>query len=696
MKSLTPLLLLFIFGIAFSTAYPQNDSVHSFTGTLSPLQQDTCKVSALNSLCKKLIEKNNLKDAAIYAKTALGIGEKTAFVKGQTETYDLLATIHIRHTDYARARNCIATAMAIQQKLGEVSGISECYSMLAHTFYMERNYSNALQYFFLSLKTITQTGNTRSIAFTYSKIAEVYYRKENYSEALCNWYAALRLYEQAKDKQHIASSLRNIAGIYELQGNNTEALNNCIASQEIYNTINDQEGLAQLYNCMGLVYTRQGRHNVALQKHLAAYEIFTKLSNSATNYGIPQSYYCIGKVYEAMGNAAFASGDEPTGTHDFLIALKHYRLALQGWKRNKDAIGITEAYLRLGAICLKLKNVPDAKKYLEKSLAHSLNNSSRKNTMESYYFLALLDSAQHHYKLALHHYKYYILYRDSLLDEENTIKSLEAKMQYEYKKREVINKAKQYDERALAKAQISNQKTIRNLSWFVMTIIMLSGSYILYRYYGYKQLLEEQKLQYERQRISRELHDEMGSSLSGIVLYTYLAKDQIHTIQTEAAESSLTIIQQSANKMVENLGDLVWSVNPHQDSFKNLLQKLKEYAIQMSAAKNIMIDAIISEKVMDLKLSAVSRHNIYLLFKEAINNAVKYSNATLLRLSAQDIFNTAEFYIQDNGKGFDMAIVKRGNGLVNMQKRADEIGAILSIQSAPFRGTIISLQCKIT
>ena len=104
----------------------------------------------------------------------------------------------------------------------------------------------------------------------------------------------------------------------------------------------------------------------------------------------------------------------------------------------------------------------------------------------------------------------------------------------------------------------------------------------------------------------------------------------------------------------------------------------------------------ISGKVLNLKLSAESRHNIYLLFKEAINNAVKYSNATQIRLSAQALFNVIEFNIQDNGKGFDLAGVKRGNGLANMQKRADEIAATLSIRSSPHKGTTISLQYKIT
>ena len=76
-----------------------------------------------------------------------------------------------------------------------------------------------------------------------------------------------------------------------------------------------------------------------------------------------------------------------------------------------------------------------------------------------------------------------------------------------------------------------------------------------------------------------------------------------------------------------------------------------------------------------------SRRNIYLFCKEAINNAVKYSNGTLLELNIKEVNNILEFSVSDNGKGFDAVMVRRGNGLENMQKRADEIGAKLTIQS---------------
>jgi len=206
----------------------------------------------------------------------------------------------------------------------------------------------------------------------------------------------------------------------------------------------------------------------------------------------------------------------------------------------------------------------------------------------------------------------------------------------------------------------------------------------------------QQAMLNERLRISRELHDDIGGTLSGIVLYSHMAEDQVHSRQAGEVENSLNIIQQSANEMVSRLNDLVWTVNPGHSSLKNLVQKLEEYAMEMALVKNMKVHVNAPESLAELQLPVESRHNIYLLTKEAINNAVKYSHATQLELSVHQFDHVIEFTITDNGKGFDMTTVKKGNGLINMHKRADEAGAILSVQSAPGEGTVILLQCKIT
>lgn len=209
------------------------------------------------------------------------------------------------------------------------------------------------------------------------------------------------------------------------------------------------------------------------------------------------------------------------------------------------------------------------------------------------------------------------------------------------------------------------------------------------------QLVETEKTN-ERFRISRELHDDIGGTLSGIVLYSHLAQNQVDTQKAGEAKNSLNTIQQSANDMVNRLNDIVWSINPEHNSLKNLIQKLEEYAREMAIVKNIKVHVNAPECLAQIKLPVESCHNIYLFGKEAINNAVKYSDASVLELNVGHFEDIIELTIKDNGQGFDIATVTKGNGLINMQKRADEVAAMLSMQSVSGQGTFISLKCKIT
>ncbi len=213
-----------------------------------------------------------------------------------------------------------------------------------------------------------------------------------------------------------------------------------------------------------------------------------------------------------------------------------------------------------------------------------------------------------------------------------------------------------------------------------------------------EKLRSELAVELVRNKISGELHDNFGSTLSGISMYSYMIGDLLQSGEYEKAKQSLGIIQRSANEMVSTLSDLVWTVDPKHDSFETLVDRLEQYGKEICAAKNISFRAIYNNDAFKNGLSTAARHQIYLFVKEAINNAVKYSGSTVieLRVNEKEAEGELEFTVVDHGRGFDIAMVKTGNGLKNMQKRADEIGAKLILQSKENEGTSVSLQCKIT
>jgi len=223
-----------------------------------------------------------------------------------------------------------------------------------------------------------------------------------------------------------------------------------------------------------------------------------------------------------------------------------------------------------------------------------------------------------------------------------------------------------------------------------LLVLLLAGVFFMFWYFSRQKL----KLAHIRNKISQDLHDEVGATLSGLALYSHLAREQLNRQQQDDAGRSLTIMQQSATQMVGKLNDIVWAVNPLHDSLSGLMQRLEEYAMEMATVKNITVEVTTDTSIQKVKLPMDDRKNIYLLCKEAINNAVKYSEAKRIHINARLQQYRLIITVADDGKGFDET-VKRGNGLNNMKQRADEMDAGLEVISANDKGTLIRVTAKI-
>ncbi|RZK38440.1 MAG: hypothetical protein EOO90_22290 [Pedobacter sp.] len=239
-----------------------------------------------------------------------------------------------------------------------------------------------------------------------------------------------------------------------------------------------------------------------------------------------------------------------------------------------------------------------------------------------------------------------------------------------------------------------NKQSLANTRLYIVLLVLLLFviAFFAYRYYSLQRL----RLANIRSKISQDLHDEVGATLSGIAMYSYITKEQIKNKEHLAVNDSLNIIKDNAGEMVAKLNDIVWAVSPVQDNLHALLERLKEFALQIASVKNIRLEFIVPAEIQALKLSMEQRKNIYLICKEAINNAVKYSNANLLQVKIEFANKHICIEIVDNGSGFTPNSVSKGNGLINMASRANEIKAKLEINGQSGTGTKVSLNCKIT
>jgi signal transduction histidine kinase len=226
--------------------------------------------------------------------------------------------------------------------------------------------------------------------------------------------------------------------------------------------------------------------------------------------------------------------------------------------------------------------------------------------------------------------------------------------------------------------------------WFITfcTVIVFIMGYSLYNY-RLEQLLKVERL---RTKISTDLHDDIGSTLSSISILSELV---LHKKDKQQADEMLNEIKDNAISLMEKMDDIVWSINPKNDSLEDLLSRITRFASQLFEAKNIEHTITIQPDIKDLKLSMESRQHLYLMIKESINNIIKHANCTKAAVTATCKDHLLKVVIDDNGKGFKSDKTHSGNGLINLKERAARMGANVQIESAPQKGATVAISIKI-
>lgn len=221
-------------------------------------------------------------------------------------------------------------------------------------------------------------------------------------------------------------------------------------------------------------------------------------------------------------------------------------------------------------------------------------------------------------------------------------------------------------------------------TWWFISLALLLVCCLLYAVHRYR-LAQSLKLERLRTKIASDLHDEVGSSLTKISIYSELAQTEL----TEKEKANyLNSIGGLSREVVNTMSDIVWSIDNNNDSLHELINRMKDFATEVLHARNIDFEFTLHKAESNKVLDPVLRQNIYLIFKEAINNIVKHSKANKV-----NVFITShphfELQIADNGIGLPAQQSQSGNGLRNMNRRAVAIGGKISFASKS--GTTITL-----
>jgi PAS domain S-box-containing protein len=202
------------------------------------------------------------------------------------------------------------------------------------------------------------------------------------------------------------------------------------------------------------------------------------------------------------------------------------------------------------------------------------------------------------------------------------------------------------------------------------------------------------ELERVRKRIARDLHDDIGSSLTQISLLSEVVRQRLDSDDSLTMQP-LSTIASSSRELVDSMSDIVWAINPLKDHLIDLVQRMRGLASEVCTNSDIKLRFHASEVEENLRLGANLRREVFLVFKESLNNIVKHSGASEVEVEFRVTPKSLFLSVKDNGRGFDTAAENDGHGLVSMRDRIREMGGTLEVTSDG-GGTTITMEVPMT
>lgn len=633
-------------------------------------------------------------DLLSYASEAMSISEKTSFRWGIAVSKYASGFYHYAKRDYDEALENISGAQEIWESYNDKKNAGRCMYLRANIQYDRGDYTGSVKNCMTALANWDACGYKLLKGPCCNDLALSYARTGDYSKGVEFAYKGFQASEQIADKKEMAQSLHLMGWLFYEFSNYENAMKNFEAASLIYQELGDDFGFARNNNMIGEILLDEGKASEAFGKFNQSLTIYQ--GPGAPAWGIPWGYSNIGSVREKQGDSAIAAGAGSFGLEKYQEALKHFSISLEKFTEIRDQAGVAEQNIFIGEIYFKLGQLPVAKKHLLNGLSIAGRAGEKKNLETCYLYLSRIDSAEGNTRLAYEHYKQYVLYKDSIFNMQSSqnLSLYKTQLEFEKKDHQITLLA---TENKLKTTLAEKQNLRKKFAYGIIAAVVLLGLFSFYRYRRQSKINAEKKLLKERLAISQDLHDHVGSTLSSISVFSKVAQVQGEKGNKSEMNELLERIQDTSGKMMTEMNDIVWAINPHNDTMEKIIQRMESYAKPVLTARNIQFTFSCDDAALQLNLEMEQRKNFYLIFKEAVNNAIKYSGASMLESSIIYKQGFLELLVKDNGVGFNPYIELEGsrslsgNGLKNIRARAREMDAELIIDSALEKGTSIRL-----
>ena len=551
-------------------------------------------------------------------------------------------------------------ANVLHYAAGQMKG----YSGTSTAFAFNAQYDSALTYIDTAIFYARKINDPDRLALVYSNRADAHVNLHDYNSGLKDCDTAMSFANQSKNKDRVGRIYSIVSDIYTRQDAYKEAMTYTEKAIAIFTELGNPQ-------MMGLCYSDKGDLHLKLEEHQQAKEAFSK----AIRYA--EESEDIQNLSAYYGSLSMLLLNEKKYEEAEMNANKAKAFARQEGNTMQEAV----IMINLAEIKLAQNHFDEAIKYGLASYK-VLKGNDLLAEHQAAVFLAKAYHKEGDWKLAYDYLQISSLLNDSLKKQQFGEQT--AKLQTQFRVKEKDNEIQLLaQEKEIHKQQSLKQRIIA-FSASVFALLLLVSLALLVNRSRLKQRIKEMRL---RNNIAADLHDEVGSSLSSIYMLSQVGKKkQSITEQTEILKK----VEVNARETMDRMSDIVWMIKPGESDAMSLKTRIEEYAYSVCEAKDIKLDLQVELQESKL-LVAAHRKNIYLICKEAINNAAKYSGTLVLHVLAKLEDRVITIIIEDEGCGFIVANNRNGNGLGNMSKRAGEMAGILEIDTAQGKGTKVKL-----
>ena len=652
---------------------------------------------------------------ALCAQTPLIDSLKRFIATHPRDTNEIRALDHLAgefmRKDMHKAKTYVYQQVALAKGLGTDFGLASGYSGLVAIHQNEGSLDSA-QYYLKLLEKLSKDPANKKAAVNYANSAGLFYKNQGkLKDALPYLLDALRLLENG-DKTARAGQMLNVGNAYYNLGELKNAAGYHLKALALFEEVKNKRGQSFCFNSLGNDYLDLKQFGPAEKYFFKSEKLKEELGDKR---GVLTSWMSLGVVYQQTNKVNLSMlyfKKALVRARELKLSLEESRLLfnigslLKQTQKNEEAaktfsealvlakqMGDSALISRIKTYVISIQNDVQKGKNEEQTLLNnvkiSAESGSLDNTTEGYFALAEWYASRKQFDKAFENLKQAQLLADSMRGNQVILqlKQLEEQYNTEKKEKEITLLKKDQELQALA---LSRQRALLTSGVIVFASVLIIGIMLINRYRVMNRTNRLLEIERMRNTIARDLHDDIGSALSSINILSKVAQDE----KNGDTKNYLHRIGDQSARMMENMGDMVWSLNPRNDTFEQLVVRMHEFAAEM--LENSNIEYAFSESVAEgLILSSDKRKNLFLIFKEAVNNAAKYSHATHLKIELCQAKRTLVLRVEDNGVGFDEHTAASGNGLGNQRERALEVNGKLTITSAAGKGTIVELQLPI-